>query len=131
MTERCARAVVPSGDVMTFNLVRFFISWCGAAFVTTVLWVSKMFASNVVGLAGAAAAGWGNFGGGVTLAIMPAAYSTFKSAGYTTDQAWRNTLAIPPSLLLLMGVLLFCLTDDSPNGRVGGLHWRKQVETLL
>eukprot|EP00292_Cryptomonas_paramecium_P024624 CAMPEP_0113667592 /NCGR_PEP_ID=MMETSP0038_2-20120614/3524_1 /TAXON_ID=2898 /ORGANISM="Cryptomonas paramecium" /LENGTH=149 /DNA_ID=CAMNT_0000583229 /DNA_START=371 /DNA_END=817 /DNA_ORIENTATION=- /assembly_acc=CAM_ASM_000170 len=46
--------VVPSGQVAGFNAVRFFISWCGSSFVTTVLWASKMFSSNVVGLAGAA-----------------------------------------------------------------------------
>ena len=43
-------AVAQPGDLWAFNAARFFISCSGAAFVTTTLWTSTMFAYNVVRL---------------------------------------------------------------------------------
>ena len=67
----CLLAVLQAGDYGGFVATRFFISWAGGFFVTTSLWTSTMFAHTVVGLAIATTAGWGNLGGGVTLAMHP------------------------------------------------------------
>ncbi len=99
-----------------FFAVRFFISFAGASFVTTSLWSSTMFAHTVVGLAIATTAGWGNLGGGVTLAMHPVIFEGYKKAGYTNDTAWRCTLVGAPALLLTLGLVVFCFTDDSPTG---------------
>jgi NNP family nitrate/nitrite transporter-like MFS transporter len=96
--------------------VRFFISFAGASFVTTALWSSTMFAHTVVGLAIATTAGWGNLGGGVTLAMHPVLFDAYKSRGYTNDTAWRCTLATSPALLLTMAIVIFSFTDDCPTG---------------
>ena len=53
-----------------------------------------MFASNVVGLAAATAAGLGNCGGGAALAAMPEVFAAFKRAGFSNDAAWR---CVPPA----------------------------------
>jgi MFS transporter, NNP family, nitrate/nitrite transporter len=117
-------AVITPGDVAALFAVRFFISFSGATFVTTSLWSSTMFAHTVVGLAIATTAGWGNLGGGVTLAMHPVIFSGYKAAGYTNDSAWRCTLAGPPALLLLYGILVFCFTDDCPTGNFVALKRR-------
>lgn len=56
-----------------------------------------MFASNVVGLASASAAGLGNCGGGVALAAMPEIFAVLKRAGFTNDAAWRCCNPPPPT----------------------------------
>ena len=47
-------------------LIRTLIGCAGATFVTNQFWCSLMFVPNVVGMANATAACWGNLGGGVT-----------------------------------------------------------------
>ena len=116
--------MITPGDVSALFAVRFFISFSGATFVTTSLWSSTMFAHTVVGLAIATTAGWGNLGGGVTLAMHPVIFSGYKAAGYTNDSAWRCTLAGPPALMLLFGLVVFCFTDDCPTGNFVALKRR-------
>lgn len=47
-------------------IIRFFIGVMGATFVCTQYWSSQVFAKEIVGIANATTAGWGNLGGGVT-----------------------------------------------------------------
>ena len=124
LTRPRAPAVVQPGDVASFQAVRFFISFAGGTFVTTSLWSSTMFAHTVVGLAIATTAGWGNLGGGVTLAMHPVIFSGYIAAGYTNDTAWRCTLVGPPALMLLFGFVVFCFTDDCPTGNFVALKRR-------
>ncbi|EKX37815.1 nitrate transporter [Guillardia theta CCMP2712] len=109
----CAAAVTNLSGLLA---VRFFISLVGGSFVLTQLWTSLMFHTNVVGLANATSAGWGNLGGGASLAIMGTVFASFKSQGYTNNQAWKYTLAWPPSLLFITGIVILFFTDDSPEG---------------
>ena len=65
-------------DYTTFLLFRLAIGAIGASFVITQYHTSVMFAPNIVGTANAAAAGWGNLGGGVTQMVMPLLFAGFR-----------------------------------------------------
>jgi len=52
-------------------LLRFAIGFAGGSFVLTQLWCTIMFDLNVVGIANATSAGWGNLGGGVAQVSHP------------------------------------------------------------
>jgi NNP family nitrate/nitrite transporter-like MFS transporter len=60
-----------SWNFESFLVFRLLIGAIGASFVITQFHTSVMFAPNCVGTANAAAAGWGNLGGGVTQMVMP------------------------------------------------------------
>mmetsp|Transcript_12118 Transcript_12118/g.28317 ORF Transcript_12118/g.28317 Transcript_12118/m.28317 type:complete len:605 (-) Transcript_12118:194-2008(-) len=111
----------------SFTGVRFLISFIGASFVLTQLWTSVMFASNIVGTANATSAGWGNLGGAVSGALIPAVFKSFINQGYTNDQSWRYTLAWPPATLVFVSVCIWFLSDDVPQGTYKDLK-RKEAE---
>src|SRR5687767_5921634 len=68
-----------------FLFFRLAIGAIGASFVITQYHTSVMFAPNVVGAANAAAAGWGNAGGGAVQTVMPLLLVAIVSIG--VDQA--------------------------------------------
>eukprot|EP00293_Proteomonas_sulcata_P009668 CAMPEP_0184298460 /NCGR_PEP_ID=MMETSP1049-20130417/9265_1 /TAXON_ID=77928 /ORGANISM="Proteomonas sulcata, Strain CCMP704" /LENGTH=585 /DNA_ID=CAMNT_0026608599 /DNA_START=108 /DNA_END=1865 /DNA_ORIENTATION=+ len=84
-----------------------------------------MFSSNVVGLACATAAGWGNLGGGIALAVMGPLFSAFKDAGLTNNEAWRYSLTWPPVVCTLTGLFTYFCTDDCPFGNFKQLREHK------
>ena len=63
--------VAASQSYESFLFFRLGIGAVGASFVITQYHTSVMFAPRVVGTANAAAAGWGNAGGGAAQALMP------------------------------------------------------------
>ena len=81
-----------------------------------------MFHSNCVGLANATTAGWGNLGGGVAHVIIVPMYLAFHGSGFSNEESWRYTLALPPVLLIVIGVSLFFFSDDCPLGDIKNLH---------
>ncbi len=83
-------AVGLAHDYTTFLLFRLAIGAIGASFVITQYHTSVMFAPNVVGTANAAAAGWGNLGGGVTQMVMPLLFAGFVSLGAGAWWGWRH-----------------------------------------
>ena len=83
---------------------------------------------NVVGIANATAAGWGNFGGGIALLLNAAVFKGFKTSGYNNDTAWRGSLAWPPAAIFLMGILTFLFSDDCPYGNYSELKKRKAAK---
>jgi len=106
----------------TLLIIRGLISFAGGSFVVTSLWTTAFFHSNCVGFANATTAGWGNLGGGVALEVMPLVYMAFHNAGYSNEKSWRCSLAIPPVLLFVNGILIWFLTDDCPLGDINRLQ---------
>jgi MFS transporter, NNP family, nitrate/nitrite transporter len=105
-----------SNDYTTFLLFRLAIGVIGASFVITQFHTTMMFAPNIKGTANAVAGGWGNLGGGVTNMVMPVVFATIVGFGYTPQEAWRLAMIIPGILLLLMAVLYYRYTKDTPAG---------------
>src|SRR3954470_15132015 len=76
----------------SFLLFRLGIGAVGASFVITQYHTSVMFAPKVVGTANAAAAGWGNSGGGAAQAAMPLLLAALVMAGVSETLGWRVAL---------------------------------------
>src|SRR5216683_714877 len=85
-------AVGLAHDYSTFLIFRLAIGAIGASFVITQYHTSVMFAPNIVGTANAAAAGWGNLGGGVTQMVVPGV------------------------MMLVTGIAYYKLTRDTADG---------------
>ncbi|MGV3502391.1 MAG: MFS transporter [Adhaeribacter sp.] len=110
-----------SNSYESFLLFRLAIGVIGAAFVVTQYHTSMMFAPNVVGTANATTAGWGNMGGGVTQVVMPLIFGAFVALGFVEASAWRYAMVVPGALLLLMGLVYYRFTQDSPAGNIADL----------
>lgn len=100
----------------TFLLFRLAIGAIGASFVVTQYHTSSMFAPNVVGTANAVTAGWGNMGGGVTQFVMPLVFAAFVGLGLSQQASWRVSMLVAGVVCLVIGVLYFFLTQDTPEG---------------
>jgi NNP family nitrate/nitrite transporter-like MFS transporter len=103
-------------DYTTFLLFRLAIGAIGASFVITQFHTSVMFAPNIVGSANAAAAGWGNLGGGVTQIVMPLLFTGFLSLGVGSWWGWRLAMMIPGIAMFLAGIAYYYLTRDTADG---------------
>ena len=62
-----------------------------------------MFAPNVG--RHAAAAGWGNAGGGATQALMPLLLGAIVMFGVEQTMGWRVALIVPGVMMVIVGVL--------------------------
>src|SRR6187549_365164 len=98
-----------------FLLFRLLIGAIGASFVITQYHTSVMFAPNVVGTANAASAGWGNSGGGVTQSVMPWVLAAVLAMGVEKTLGWRLSMIVPGVLMLIVSVMYWKLTVDSPK----------------
>ena len=113
-----------------FLVFRLAIGIIGASFVVTQFHTSIMFAPNVVGTANATVGGWGNAGGGVTQTVMPFFVAAIVSLGVTPALGWRFAMILPGVMMLIVAVLYWKFTQDTPEGDIVDL--RKQgvsVET--
>jgi len=88
---------------------------------------SVMFAPNVVGTANAAAAGWGNLGGGVTQMTMPLLFAAFMSLGAGSWWSWRLAMFVPGFAMLLCGIAYYAFTQDTPDGNFSDLRAGEDV----
>ena len=113
----------------TFLAFRLLIGAVGASFVITQYHTSVMFAPNVVGTANAAAAGWGNSGGGAAQALMPMLLGAVLMLGVDHSMGWRVALLVPGVLMLVMAVVYWCFTQDCPEGNYSDMRARGQAIT--
>ncbi|WP_426059183.1 MFS transporter [Hymenobacter sp. B1770] len=106
-----------SNSYESFLLFRLAIGIIGASFVITQFHTSMMFAPNIVGTANAVAGGWGNLGGGIANMLMPLVAAGFVALGYVdTANSWRLAMVVPGVILLLMAVVYYKYTADTPRG---------------
>lgn len=108
--------VAAANSYESFLFFRLLIGAIGASFVITQYHTSIMFAPNVVGTANAAAAGWGNAGGGATQALMPLLLSALIMLGVGDAFGWRVALLVPGILMIVVGALYWKFTQDCPQG---------------
>jgi NNP family nitrate/nitrite transporter-like MFS transporter len=108
----------------SFLFFRLCIGAVGASFVITQYHTSVMFAPNVVGTANAAAAGWGNTGGGAAQALMPLMLAALLMMGVSETLGWRLALLVPGVLMLIMGAVYWRYTQDCPEGNYAELRAR-------
>ena len=114
-------------DYTTFLIFRLTIGMIGSSFVVTQYHTSVMFAPNVVGTANAAAAGWGNLGGGVTQMAMPLLFTALLSLGASAWWGWRMAMFVPGAAMLLWGIAYYFLTQDAPDGSFSELRARGEL----
>ncbi|SFD10512.1 MFS transporter [Collimonas sp. OK412] len=108
----------------SFLFFRLCIGAVGASFVITQYHTSVMFASNVVGTANAASAGWGNAGGGAAQALMPLLVAALLMLGVSETMGWRLALLVPGAFMLIMAALYWRYTQDCPQGNYADLRAR-------
>ncbi|MES2074030.1 MAG: MFS transporter [Pseudomonadota bacterium] len=108
--------VALSQSYESFLFFRLGIGAVGASFVITQYHTSVMFAPKIVGTANAAAAGWGNAGGGAAQALMPLLMGAMVMLGVGETMGWRAALLVPGVLMLIMAVLYHRYTQDCPEG---------------
>ena len=111
-----------SNSYESFLLFRLAIGVIGASFVITQYHTSVMFAPNVVGAANATSAGWGNLGGGVTQMVMPLIFTFFVSLGFVEASAWGWAMVVPGVAMIVLAVLYYNFTQDTPNGNLSDLR---------
>ncbi len=108
----------------SFLVFRLAIGAIGASFVITQFHTSVMFAPNVVGTANATVGGWGNAGGGVTQSVMPLILAAIVSLGVEQSMGWRLAMFVPGALMLVVAVLYWRCTQDTPEGNMLELRAR-------
>ncbi|MBQ5965417.1 MFS transporter [Massilia sp. ZL223] len=106
----------------SFLLFRLGIGAVGASFVITQYHTSVMFSSRVVGTANAAAAGWGNAGGGAAQALMPLLLGAVVMLGVSEALSWRVALVVPGVLMIVMAFVYWRYTQDCPDGNFDELR---------
>lgn len=111
----------------TFLVFRLAIGAIGASFVITQFHTSVMFAPNVVGTANATVGGWGNAGGGVTQSVMPLILAAVVSMGINQSLGWRLSMFVPGAMMLIVAVLYWRYTQDTPEGDIVDLRARGVV----
>ncbi|WP_137175296.1 MFS transporter [Massilia sp. HP4] len=105
-----------------FLLARLGIGAVGASFVITQYHTSVMFGPKVVGTANAAAAGWGNAGGGAAQAVMPLMLTAIVMLGVSQSLSWRLALVVPGVMMIVMAFFYWRYTQDCPAGNYDELR---------
>jgi NNP family nitrate/nitrite transporter-like MFS transporter len=112
-------------DYTSFLLFRLAIGVIGSSFVITQFHTSMMFAPNIKGTANAVTGGWGNLGGGITNMVMPLIFAAIVGAGFTKAEAWRYAMIVPGVLMLIMALVYYKFTKDTPNGNYDEIGYTK------
>ncbi|HEX8610782.1 MAG TPA: MFS transporter [Telluria sp.] len=114
--------VAASQSYESFLFFRLGIGAVGASFVITQYHTSVMFGPKVVGTANAAAAGWGNAGGGAAQALMPLLVGALLMLGVSESLGWRVALLVPGVLMVVMAGLYWKFTQDCPQGNYDAMR---------
>ena len=78
-----------------------------------------MFSGNIVGIANATSAGWGNFGGGCANFLMPFFMSAIaNNHDIPETKAWRYAMLIPGFAYFIVAAIYFFCTQDTPKGNM-------------
>mmetsp|Transcript_15729 Transcript_15729/g.23421 ORF Transcript_15729/g.23421 Transcript_15729/m.23421 type:complete len:462 (+) Transcript_15729:70-1455(+) len=104
-------------NAQDLTIIRFFIGILGATFVCNQSWSSQMFAKEIIGVANATSAGWGNLGGGVTNIAMTALWNGFKTLT-DSETAWRISFVVPATIVLLCSIAVLLIAEDCPKGDI-------------
>ncbi len=116
-----------ANDYQSFLLFRLAIGAVGASFVVTQVHTSIMFAPTIVGTANAAAAGWGNLGGGIAQVVMPLLFSAAVALGAESGTAWRLAMIVPGLAMAAMAIAYYRTTTDAPDGDFAELRARGEL----
>jgi NNP family nitrate/nitrite transporter-like MFS transporter len=108
----------------TFFWCRLAIGAVGASFVITQYQTSVMFAGNVVGMANATTAGWGNAGAGAAQVAVPLMLAAIVALGIREASAWRLTLALSGVAMPLVAWFYWRYGQDCPQGNYAELRAR-------
>ncbi|KAH8045440.1 hypothetical protein JL722_14228 [Aureococcus anophagefferens] len=107
----------------SLGIVRFLIGMGGGTFVVTQFWTTQLFCHEIVGVANATSAGWGNLGGGVTQLLMVSIYGFFfNTVGLGSETSWRVSFVVPAFITGTLAVSMWLLGDDSPQGDLNYLY---------
>jgi NNP family nitrate/nitrite transporter-like MFS transporter len=112
--------------------IRFFVGILGGTFVPCQVWTSQFFDKNIVGLANALAAGWGNAGGGVTFFVMPAIVSSLMNDhGISQYWAWRIAFpACPLVIIICVAAVTLIFGHDTPTGSWSTRHLYQDAQVF-
>jgi MFS transporter, NNP family, nitrate/nitrite transporter len=116
-----------SKDYTSFLLFRLAIGVIGASFVITQFHTSMMFGPKIKGTANAVTGGWGNLGGGVTNMVMPLIFAAIVGFGYTPHNAWRYAMIVPGVMMLVISIIYWKYTKDTPNGNYSEIGYTKKT----
>lgn len=92
-------------------IARFLLGTIGAGFVIGIRMVSEWFPHNELGTAEGIYGGWGNFGSAVAAFTLPTVALLFGG-----EDGWRYAIAITGVMSLLVGIIYYVGTSDTPKG---------------
>eukprot|EP00271_Cylindrocystis_brebissonii_P021429 TRINITY_DN7609_c0_g1_i1.p1 TRINITY_DN7609_c0_g1~~TRINITY_DN7609_c0_g1_i1.p1 ORF type:complete len:599 (-),score=101.11 TRINITY_DN7609_c0_g1_i1:773-2389(-) len=132
-TVPCTLAMAVVSDATSYIIVRLFIGFALATFVTCQYWVSSMFNSKIVGLCNGVAAGWGNMGGGAIQLIMPYLQLLIQNnMNVRQFMSWRLAFFVPGVMQMVGGLLVLSLGQDCPDGQYSQMakSGQRKVDSL-
>lgn len=92
-------------------IARFLLGTIGAGFVIGIRMVSEWFPHNELGTAEGIYGGWGNFGSAAAAFTLPTVALLFGG-----EDGWRYAIAITGVMSLLVGIIYYVGTSDTPKG---------------
>jgi MFS transporter, NNP family, nitrate/nitrite transporter len=105
--------------LLDLNIIHIVVLYCHFVVIDLQHWTSGAFASEIVGTANGLTAGWGNLGAGVTNIVMGSVlFPLMKHILHDAEKAWRTAFIVPSAVALATGILVYCISDDTPKGNI-------------
>lgn len=118
----CVFGMALANGHISFTLLRFGIGFSLASFVACQYWTTQMFNVNIVGVANATTAGWGNLGGGLTQLLMPLLVDAIAQGPTERFVAWRWAFFVPGFGHVVSSVGILWFSQDLPDGNFFALR---------